>query len=200
MTELVQFHEKKSLDKVSRTMTSPVEIIKIASLVPTYNGNEKESLTFIAALKALKAVVEDANNWIAVCVVVSKLRGKALTVVGENPSDIQTIIEKNIDKMHFKKTPEDLVEIIKRTTQKGTAKTFGEEIVELTRQLENAYLEEETPTARATEKANRAGMQALVTGLRKERMLYLRLFYNLRNTSSYFLFLYSTFKSFDMNR
>ena len=69
-------------------MTSPVEIIKIASaLVPSYNGNEKEAVTFIAALKALKAVVEDANNGIAVCVVVSKLRRKALTVVGENPAE-----------------------------------------------------------------------------------------------------------------
>ena len=39
----------------------------------------------------------------------------------------------------------------------------------MTRQLENAYLEEETPAARATEKANRAGMQALVTGLKREQ-------------------------------
>ncbi|XP_052901567.1 uncharacterized protein LOC128309229 [Anopheles moucheti] len=151
-------------------MTSPAEMLKLASaVVPRYDGNESEADNIIAALTALKTTVNEQNAQTAICIIVSKLSKKAKTVVGSEPTSIDDIIKIIKEKCKRKSTPETLTATLNATKQQGSAEDFANEIQNLAKQLEKAYIADQTAPAKALQKANKAGITAFANGLKKEQ-------------------------------
>lgn len=157
-------------------MTSILDIIKTAStLVPEFDGSSEKVNRVISAIKALEALINDANKQAAIQVILSKLSGRARSAVGDNPQEIKEIVDALKAKCSTTDPPE--VILAKLATEKQTSELakFTEQVEKLTLQLENAYLAENVPLATATRLAVRAGTSALANGLRnKESQLIIK--------------------------
>lgn len=148
-------------------MTSILEIIRTAStLVPEFDGNSDKLHAVIAAIKALETIVTAANKAAAIQVILSKLSGKARSAVGDNPQEIQEIIDGLKVKCSTAIQPEVILAKLSIERQTSELAKFTEQIEKLTLQLENAYVAEKVPLDTASRLAVRAGTNALANGLK----------------------------------
>ena len=157
-------------------MTTALEIIKTAStLIPEFDGNSDHLSRVINAIKALSTVVTEATKVTAIQVILSKLSGKARSAVGENPQEIQEIIDGLQAKCSNICQPEVILAKLDNERQTADLTKFTEQIEKLTLQLENAYIAERVPLATASRLALRAGTKALANGLKnKETQLIIK--------------------------
>lgn len=106
--------------KQENKMPSTPEIIKITtSLIPQYDGNGEKLGNIIAALTALKTIVEPESEATAVQIVLSKLERKARSAVGETPADIDAIINNLKQKCAQSISPDVIVAKLNVTRQTG---------------------------------------------------------------------------------
>lgn len=153
--------------KESAKMASILEIAKIVpQLVQIYNGDGEKLTSVIASLKACKALVTDDNRAVATQIILSRLEGKARSAVGDNPRDIDFIIEKLTDKCKSTTAPETIVAKMNATKQTSEVTRFTEQIEKLTMDLERAYINEKVPVDTAARMSVKAGIKALSAGVR----------------------------------
>lgn len=108
-------------------------------------------------------------------VVLSKLSGKARSAAGDNPQDLDTIINGLKARCTGTCQPEVILWKLANERQSSDLAKFTEQVEKLTVQLENAYIAENVPIATASRLAVRAGTNALANGLRnKESQLIIK--------------------------
>lgn len=148
-------------------MASPLEIIKVAStLIPSFDGDPCKLEAIVSALKALKTVVTDTNETTAKNVVLAKLEGKARSAVGDDPQNIEEIIQKLTDKCRGTVAPETIVARLNAVKQIGEVTKFTQDIEKLTLELEKCYIAENIPVSTASKMATKAGIKTLANGIR----------------------------------
>lgn len=157
-------------------MTSILEIIKTASmLVPEYDGNSENLNRVVSAITALKTLTDANNKAAAIQVVLSKLSGKTRSAVGDNPPELDTIIDGLKTRCAVTCQPEVILAKLANERQTSELLKFTEQVEKLTVQLESAYIAENVPIATASRLAVRAGTNALANGLRnKESQLIIK--------------------------
>lgn len=150
-------------------MANVIEIVKIIpQLIAPFNGDGEKLNSTIAALNACKGLITNDNRAVAIQVVLSRLEGKARAAVGDNPQNIDEIIKKLTDKCKITVAPETVMAKLNATKQVGELPKFTEQIEKLTLDLERAYLNEQVPVDTATRMSVKAGVKALVSGIRSE--------------------------------
>lgn len=99
-------------------------------------------------------------------VILPRLEEKARSAVGENPANIDEIIEKLKNKCNVTTNPETVVAKLNATKQNGEIAKFTEQIENLTLELERAYISENAPVKAASKMAVKAGVKALAAGVK----------------------------------
>lgn len=146
------------------------EIIKLTStLVPEYDGQSEKLKNITSALQALKLVVKANTEPVAIQVVLSKLTKKASSAVGENPANLDEIINKLKEKCASTSSSDTFFSKLKVWKQTGSLQKFVEEIESTTDKLEAALLAEGYSVDNAMKVATKAGIAALTNGVKKER-------------------------------
>lgn len=155
--------EEKKLKKME-------EIIKLSStLVPEYDGQSEKLRNITSALEALKLVTNAQTEPVAIQVVLSKLTKRASSAVGANPASLDVIIANLKEKCAPTLTSDSLFSKLKAIKQTGSLQKFTEEIEAITDKLEAALLQEDYSLENAVKVATKAGINALVSGVKKER-------------------------------
>lgn len=150
-------------------MANIMEIVKIIpQLILPFNGDGEKLNGTIAALNACKVLITNENRAVAIQVVLSRFEGKARAAVGDNPQNIDEIIDKLTNKCKITVAPETVIAKLHATKQVGELTKFTEQIEKLTLDLERSYLNEKVPVDTATRMSVKAGVKALVSGLRSE--------------------------------
>ncbi|XP_055634244.1 probable cyclin-dependent serine/threonine-protein kinase DDB_G0292550 [Toxorhynchites rutilus septentrionalis] len=147
-------------------MAQALEIIKtIPILVPHYNGEGEKLNSTIAALNACKSLINNDNQAIAIQVILSRLEGKARSAVGDNPQNVDEIIEKLKNKCTVKVAPESVVAKLNAIKQNSEIGKFTDQIEKLTLQLERAYIDEDVPVGTASRMSTKAGIKRVESGV-----------------------------------
>lgn len=155
------------LENEQENMATVLEIIKTTStLVPEFDGDSEKLNRVISAIKALEPLINAQNKATAIQVILSKLSGKARSAVGDNPQELNTIIDRLKARCSATQSPEVILAKLSNEKQTGELSKFTDQVERLTLQLENAYIAENVPLATATRLATKAGTNALASGVR----------------------------------
>lgn len=149
-------------------MPSKLEMIKlVASVVEPYDGCAGKVNSAINALKTIKPLVDNVNKAATVQAVIARYSEKAQSVLPEITEDttLDDIIEA-LKKCQIKVNPSVALATLKATKQTGDPEQFIGLIDKNARALEQAYIEDGDPKETASKYANRAGIEALLDGLR----------------------------------
>lgn len=150
-----------------KKMEANIELIKvISSLVPSYDGTSAKLNSVVSALTALNTLITPQNRALAIQVILSKLEGKARSAVGNNPADLQVIIDKLKEKCDQRQQPDVIIAKMNTAKQVGELSKFTDELERLTLELERAYISEEIPVDTATKMATKAAVKALSNGIK----------------------------------
>lgn len=153
----------------SKRMTSVLEIIKTAStLIPEFDGKSDKLEATLDAIRALDTLVTDQNRNAAISVTLSKLTGKARSVVGANPETLQVIINQLTTGCRSQTQPEVIHAKLNNLKQTGELNKFTEQIETLTLELEKCYIADNIPANTAARMATKAGVKALANGVRNQ--------------------------------
>ena len=150
-------------------MTSILEIIKTAStLIPEFDGKSDKLEATIDAIRALNTLVTDENKNAAISVTLSKLSGKARSVVGANPASLQIVIDQLTTGCRSQTQPEVIQAKLNALKQTGDLNKFTEQIEVLTLELEKCFIADNIPANTAARMATKAGVKALANGVRNQ--------------------------------
>lgn len=164
IVKLIQLHRKTR-------MATIMDIVKtIPQLIPSYNGDGEKLNSTVAALTACKSLLTEATTPIALQVILSRLEGKARAAVGENPRNIDEIIEKLKQKCKITIQPETVVAKLNATKQESDVTKFTDQVEKLTLELERAYINEQIPVETAARMSVKAGIKALASGIKSEEI------------------------------
>ncbi|XP_049548138.1 probable cyclin-dependent serine/threonine-protein kinase DDB_G0292550 [Anopheles darlingi] len=148
-------------------MATALELLKtLPALIPEYDGNNEKLDRTLAALRAAKTIITEANKPIAIQLIVSRFEGKAKLAVGDNPASMDEIIKALELKCRQVISPETIVAKLNATKQSGDATKYVEQMEKLTLQLERAYISNSIPTTVAEKMAVQAGIKALAAGVK----------------------------------
>lgn len=150
-------------------MASILDIIKTAStLIPEFDGRNDKLEATLDAIRALNTLVTDENRNAAISVTLSKLSGKARSVVGANPVSLQIIIDQLTTGCRSQTQPEVIQAKLNALKQTGELNKFTEQIEILTLELEKCFIANNIPANIATRMATKAGVKALANGVRNQ--------------------------------
>lgn len=159
-------------------MTPPrVDLKTGTSIIPKYDGNSHELVGFIDAVKlfvdtvnqdfaAATADEKRAAKDTVLRFVKTRLSGKARSAIGDNPQNIEELLDKLETKCKSYISPESVVAKLNNAKQTGELLKFAEQIEKLTLDLERAYIDEHVPIDTASRMAVKAGVKALASGVR----------------------------------
>lgn len=89
--------------------------------------------------------------------------------MGDNPQDVDEVIQKLNDKCKLSIAPETVVVKLDATKRNGEISKFTEQTEKLTLELERAYISENVPLETASRMAVKAGVKALANGVRNNK-------------------------------
>lgn len=168
-TKLYNKHKKMAVPKVDlKTGTA---------IVQAYDGRQDGLSSFIDSVNLFSDTVtadfdtatqaqKTAATATVLRFILTRLTGKARAAVGDNPQDINEIINRLKTKCGITSTPDFYISKLNATKQVGDITKFTNEIENLAILLEKAYLSENIPIDVATRMATKQGVKALCSGVR----------------------------------
>lgn len=150
-------------------------MITASQTVPEYDGTGGKLNRVTSALTALALLETDANRAGAIAVILSKLNGRARAAVGQNPANIQAIIDGLENNCREVQPPEVALAKLNATKQTKDISSFTDQVEKLTLDLEKSYIGDQIPAATASRMATKAAVKALAAGVKnKETSLILK--------------------------
>lgn len=155
--------------------TMAFDLKAAATIVPYFEGEADELDKFLAGVRLLTRLMPDAEAELLLEFVKSRLNKKARDVAG-SATTIESMIEKLQQSCTSTTNSETEEARLAAMKQKGKdATTFATEIQTLTDGLSNMYIKEGVPPSMAQRLANKAGVHALVNGIRNPQIKILLL-------------------------
>lgn len=152
--------EKPGSSKDVKMPLSMIEFLNTASkLIPEYDGKPEELQSFLNALDLVNSI-KDVHEQVAVNIIKTKTKGKALTAINSATS-IETIKTALKQKIKTESVETITAKLMATKQENKDSNTFIKEIEELSEKLQNAYiLDGSNPTA-AEQYATKAAVKSI---------------------------------------
>lgn len=155
-------HKAETMPGTGNELAAPFDIKTATALVQPYDGSPEKIEAFLDSVSLLAELTNEAQTATAVKFVITRLSGKARSVLPANITTLNEIVNAVKQNCKSLETPESVAAKLKALKTKGDSEKYLESVEMLTTKLTSLYIQNEIPVQIATKMATKTGVDTLI--------------------------------------